>query len=180
MKAIINDIEILNSLEPCQVESYLKSKGWHERTRVPNEVSGWTRDTFSDDKFKIYLPLDPSFDDYPRRMYEVMEILEKVENRSQLDILGELITIVHNVTVQGVVIQIDEPLSEHLDGEVTLMGVVVDKLRKIKTELKKHDYILAIKAYQERLTITCQGDLIKENNTFILKKPSNITIKNVE
>ncbi len=77
-------------------------------------------------------------------------------------------------------IQIDEPLSEHLDGEVTLMGVVVNKLRKIKTELKNHDYILAIKAYQERLTITSQGDLIKDNDAFILKKPSNITLKNLE
>lgn len=77
-------------------------------------------------------------------------------------------------------IQIDEPLSEHLDGEVTLMGVVVDKLRKIKAEFKKHDYILAIKAYQERLTITCRGDLIKENDAFILTNPSNITLKNVE
>ena len=42
-------------------------------------------------------------------MYEVMEVLEKAENRSQLDILSELITIVHNVTVQGVVMQIDTP-----------------------------------------------------------------------
>ncbi|MEO1432937.1 MAG: hypothetical protein AAFV71_28505 [Cyanobacteria bacterium J06633_8] len=50
--------------------------------------------------FHIYLPLDPSFDDYPRRMYEVMEVLEKAENRFQLDILSELITIVHNVTVR--------------------------------------------------------------------------------
>ena len=180
MKAIVSDIEILKSLEPCCVSSYLKSKGWHERTRVPDEVSGWTRDTFSDDKLKIYLPLDPSFDDYPRRMYEVMEVLEKAENRSQLDILSELITIVHNVTVQGVVMQIDTPKKEHLNGEVTLVGVVVDKLRKIKTELKKHDYILAIKAYQERLIITCQGDLIKESNAFILKNPSNIILENIE
>ena len=69
---------------------------------------------------------------------------------------------------------------EHLHGEVQGVGVVVDKLRKIKTELKKHDYILAIKAYQERLIITCQGDLIKVHNTFVLKNPSNITLENIE
>jgi hypothetical protein len=66
-----------------------------------------------------------------------------------------------------------------LNGEVILVGVVVDKLRKIKTELKKHDYILAIKAYQERLIITCQGDLIKEHNAFVLKNPSNIILENI-
>ena len=113
-------------------------------------------------------------------MYEVMEVLEKADNRSQLDILSELITIVHNVTVQGIVIQIDAPLSEHLNGEVTLVGVVVDKLRKIKTELKKHDYILAIKAYQERLIIDCRGDLIKVQDVFVLKNPSNITLENIK
>ncbi|NJL81141.1 MAG: hypothetical protein HC917_24390 [Richelia sp. SM2_1_7] len=59
------------------------------------------------------------------------------------------------------------------------LGVVVDKLRKIKTELKKHDYILAIKAPTERLIITCQGDLIKVQDAFVLKNPSNITLENI-
>ena len=59
MKAIVSDTEILKSLEPCQVESYLKSKGWHERTRVPDEVSGWTRDTFADDKFSYLFTIRP-------------------------------------------------------------------------------------------------------------------------
>ncbi len=49
------------------------------------------------------------------------------------------------------------------------MGVVVDKLRQIKIELFNHDYILAIKAYQERLSVVVAGDLIKENKDFMLK-----------
>lgn len=60
--------------------AYLLQKGWHERSHVPNQVSTWTRDTFSDDKLKIYLPLDQEFEDYPRRMSEIMEVLEKAEN----------------------------------------------------------------------------------------------------
>ncbi len=50
----------------------------------------------------------------------------------------------------------------------------MDKLRKIKTELADHDYILAIKAYQERLPVLCTGDLIKEDNKFIMKKIDNL------
>jgi hypothetical protein len=75
MKAIISDIEILKNLEANKVAAYLHQKGWHEKTNVPNQVSTWTRDTFSSDKLKIYLPLDPEFEDYPRRMSEIMEIL---------------------------------------------------------------------------------------------------------
>lgn len=72
--------------------------------------------------------------------------------------------------------QIANPNADKLSGEMTLLGVVVDKLRPIHTELANHDYILAIKAYQERLPVTCKGDLIKENNTFILKKPYSFSI----
>ncbi|MEG4500599.1 hypothetical protein QUB05_26235, partial [Microcoleus sp. F10-C6] len=61
-------------------------------------------------------------------------------------------------------------------GEVTLLGLVADKLRKIQTLLADKDYILAIKAYQERLPILCSGDLIKDNNAFILKNPHNLTL----
>jgi hypothetical protein len=50
-----------------------------------------------------------------------------------------------------------------------LLGVVGDKLRKIKTELRGYDYILAVKAYQERCPIICLGELGKENGGFVLK-----------
>ncbi|MEO1432938.1 MAG: hypothetical protein AAFV71_28510 [Cyanobacteria bacterium J06633_8] len=53
---------------------------------------------------------------------------------------------------------------EHLHGEVQGVGVVVDKLRKIKTELKKHDYILAIKAYKRRKEL---GPKLEEGNIFL-------------
>jgi hypothetical protein len=34
----------------------------------------------------------------------------------------------------------------------------------------------AIKAYQERLPVICTGDLIKEGNTFVLKKPRHFAL----
>ena len=73
-------------------------------------------------------------------------------------------------------IQIHTPNAEKLSGEITLLGVIANKLRKIKTELYNHDYVFAIKAYQERLPVVVAGDLIKEKNAFILKNPHDLTL----
>ena len=179
MKAIINDVEILNHLQPQQIDKYLKSKGWHEQSVIPNKVSIWIRDNYPENKLKIQLPVDQNFDDYSRRIYDVIEVLEQAENRSQLDILGEIITNVPNLTIQAVVMHIQTPNTDQLSGKIQLFGVVFDKLRHITTELKDHDYILAIKAYQERLPIRCTGDLIKEGDYFILQNIHNLQIDNI-
>jgi hypothetical protein len=176
MKAIISDIDILKSIEPNQVAAYLQQKGWQEKTKVANKVSTWVRDTFASDKLKIYLLLDLEFEDYPRRIFDIMEILEKFENRSQLEIFSELITNSCNITVQGIVIQIQAPNTDKLNGEITIYGLVVDKLQKIKTQLKDKNYILALKAYQQRLPIICVGDLVKEKDIFCLKNVSKFIV----
>ncbi|MEC4819298.1 MAG: hypothetical protein SAK29_39415, partial [Scytonema sp. PMC 1069.18] len=81
--------------------------------------------------------------------------------------------------IQGFVTQIATPHEDKLSGEITVICPVFDKLRKIKTELKDHNYILAIKAYQERLPIVCMGDLVKQNNIFVLKNPRDFQIENI-
>ncbi|EDX73551.1 hypothetical protein MC7420_3725 [Coleofasciculus chthonoplastes PCC 7420] len=43
-------------------------------------------------------------------------------------------------------------------------------------ELFNHEYILAIKAYQERLPIVCTGDLVKEDSGFVLKNIHNFAL----
>jgi hypothetical protein len=91
-----------------------------------------------------------------------------VEKRSQLDILSELLTKVPNIEIQGMVTRLQE--SDSI-GTVTLLGVVVGKLRKINVELPEPEYSEAIKAYQERRRVVCTGELIKEGNTFVLKNP---------
>jgi hypothetical protein len=56
------------------------------------------------------------------------------------------------------------------------MGFVVGKLRKINLELREADYHLALKAYEERSAITCSGDLIKENDFFVLKNQHDFAL----
>jgi hypothetical protein len=53
---------------------------------------------------------------------------------------------------------------------------VCDQLREIQMELFNHDYILAIKAYQERLPIACTGDLLREDSCFVLKNIRNFAL----
>lgn len=175
MKATIQDPNILKNIDPQQVETYLRRNCWHQQQKN-NKASIWTKADSQGDGFEILLPLQPDIIDFSRRMGEVLETLAIAENRSQIEIFSDLITTASNITIQGVVTQIATPNADKLSGEITLLGVVVDKLRQIKTELADHDYILAIKAYQERLPILCQGDLIKENNIFILKNSQRFSL----
>jgi len=176
MKAIINDVEILKHLQPKYIENYLQSTGWHQQKVIFNKVSIWIRDNHSETHLKIQLPVDQNFDDYSLRISEVMQTLEKTENRSQLDILSEIFTHAPNLTIQGLVTHIQTPFPDKLSGEVKIFGVIFDKLRQITTQLSDNDYILAIKAYQERSPILCTGDLVKDSNHFILQNPHSFQI----
>ncbi|MCL1474597.1 hypothetical protein [Argonema antarcticum] len=170
MIVTLRDPKIIKTLEPPQVAAYLKSHGWQEQSRDGEKSSIWTRKNEAGEEYEILLPLQPEISGFALRMYEVMSTLEIAENRSQIEILANLITSLPNTTIQGVVMQIYTPNADKVSGEIALLGVVVDRLRKIQTELANHEYILAIKAYQEHLPIVCTGDLIKEKNNFILKK----------
>ncbi len=166
MTAIFQDVEKFKYIDPHQVEAYLIAHGWQQQQLRGDKASIWILNGF-----EILLPLKPEIIDFSRRMGEVVETLALAEMRSQQEILSTLITTALNATIQGVVTHIATPNADNLSGQVTLLGVIVDKLRPIYTELVDRDYILALKAYQERLPVCCTGDLIKENGTFILKNP---------
>ncbi len=106
-------------------------------------------------------------------MAEVLQTLEIVEGRSQLEILGDLFTTAPNVLVQGIVTTLQEGA---FSGRVTLMGLVVSKLRRIQLELKEPAYELAVKAYQARMPVLCRGTLVKQGRSFLLQSPSQFTL----
>jgi len=176
MNVTIKDIELLKNLQPQQISYYLESKGWKQSQKIGDRAIIWTSGNLNPETPQIVLPLNCKLPDFPVSMNLMLETLEAIENRSKMEILAELITGLPNTTIQGVVMQIHTPNADELSGEITLLGVIADKLRKIQTELTDKDYILAIKAYQERLPFLCTGDLIKENQTFTLKNPRNFTL----
>jgi hypothetical protein len=112
--------------------------------------------------------------DFPLRMSETLNTLEKAEKRSQLEILNDLFTTATNIEIQGVVIKLKEEVET---GKVTMMGCVLGKLRKIYVDLAEPDYNLAIKAYQERIPVICSGDLSKEGEAFVLKNPRTFALQ---
>jgi hypothetical protein len=176
MNLTVQDNEILKRIELQQLRDYLQAHGWYEDHPFLDNATIWLKQDADRGEFEILLPLRQNLKDYVPRIREAIETLEITENLSQTEILSELFTTANNITIQGVVMQIYTPNADQLSGEITLLGVIANKLRKITTELFNHDYILAIKAYQERLPLVVVGDLIKEKNAFILKNPHDLTL----
>ena len=179
MKVTLQDSQTLATIKLNQLRNYLQTHGWHEDQPFLDNATLWHKPTADAEEFEILLPNRENLGDYAARIREAIQTLENAENRPQSEILSELLTSIPNTIIQGIVMQIHTPNNtQKLSGEITLLGlvVVVAKLRKIQTSLSDKDYILAIKAYQERLPILCSGDLIKDNNAFILKNPHNLTL----
>ncbi len=175
MKVTVRDSETLKSIEPARLAAYLQAKGWYEARPFLNNATIWLLKGDEADSEEILLPKTTSLGDYAARISDALKILEIVEQRSQLDILSDLLTRASNIEIPGMVVSVQQ-----LDSAiaVTLMGVVLAKLHQITIELTEAEYTLALKAYQERLPVICRGDLIKEGNFFVLKNPCNFRLDN--
>jgi hypothetical protein len=173
MIVTIRDPEILKSLNPDRVKAYLRSHHWQEQRQIEAQASLWTHEAANGELVEILLPLRSDFLDFPRRMAEVLQAIEIVQQTSQLEILSELFTTATNITIQGIVTNLQEGV---FSGRVTLMGVVFSKLSRIQLELNEPAYELAIKAYQARMPILCRGTLVKEGRSFVLQNSSQFTL----
>ncbi|XZO03554.1 MAG: hypothetical protein ACM65L_07530 [Microcoleus sp.] len=169
MKVTVRDFEIFNSLDVNVIIAYLQRNGWHEHSRIyDNKGAIWVKKNDAGDVFDIGLPLTREFADYPARMGDAVKTLELTENRSQLEILSDLVTSLDNTEIQGFVVKVDRENGGKI-AKVVMMGFVVGKLQKIYLELKENDFNLALKAYQERIPVTCGGDFVKEGGYFAVK-----------
>lgn len=167
MKVTIKDVDILKAIEPYQAAAYLQANGWQEWRQIPNKASVWMKKLDSGEEFQIVLPKNSDIPGYPVSMNIMLETLEVVAKSSQIEILNELLItpVTYPKKIQGMVIGIH---ADETKTKVILMGVAMGKLEKIVTDLEESDYLVAMKAYQERSPIVCRGDLIEENNYFIL------------
>jgi len=86
MKASIRDVAALRSIKPLEFAAYLRSTGWVERDVREN----WTVWVKNDD-FEISLPKTREPSDFPQRMADALNTLEVAEERSQLEILNDLL-----------------------------------------------------------------------------------------
>ncbi|MBW4513255.1 MAG: hypothetical protein KME64_43275 [Scytonematopsis contorta HA4267-MV1] len=138
----IRDSSILKTIEPNILELYLKTKGWQEKAKIYDNIATiWRFKKEANNEYEILLPLIQNQIDYAPRINDAIKTLEKVENRSQVEILSDLITNLPNITTSGLVTQIMTPTSNHLSGQVIINGILFNKLRQIKIELTDHEYI---------------------------------------
>ena len=173
MKVTVRDSQILKTIEPNVLEKYLQINGWH-KARKFYEGFIWSKKNSVSQEGEVLVSPHQDFDDFAEVMCRNLKALEVVENRSQLDILSDLITVLPNVAISGWINKLHGEASRTC--QVTVMGFVVGKLRKINLELRESDYQLALKAYEDRSPVTCFGDLIKENDGFVLKNPRDFAL----
>jgi len=69
------------------VASYLRASGWAQAEAQEGRYAIWTRG----DDYEAFLPLRHDVRDYALRMGDLLGLLSKVEDRSQLAILSDLL-----------------------------------------------------------------------------------------
>ena len=85
MKKHVLDEKMLQSITPVQISSYLQSRGAYKTGERLNKVIIWQYN-----KEEIFMPLGIHSSDYVGRVANVLSLLEKIENRSQVEIVEDI------------------------------------------------------------------------------------------
>ena len=86
MKVRIADSEALKKITPSQILTYLKSKGAKKTDLFEGKAA-----IFAYKDNELLVPLASHYSDYALRMADIMSCLEKIEDRSQLEILEDIV-----------------------------------------------------------------------------------------
>lgn len=90
MKTIFSKNE-LGKVNPVDLISYLKAKGWTQKKSVFSSSLIWTQKNVHNAEFEILVPLETNFVDYGLRISETLSVLEVFEARSAAAIYQNLI-----------------------------------------------------------------------------------------
>ena len=85
MRVRITDKEILQSIPPAWIQTYLHSRDAEKVKEVPDKTAIWKYGGA-----ELLVPLATHFADYAMRMMDLLSELERTENRSQLAILADI------------------------------------------------------------------------------------------
>lgn len=131
MKVTVRDPETLMAVQPLELMAYLRARGWHVIDRVLDKATIWRLTDAAAREFEILVPLDRHLRDFAARMSEAVRTLEVAEERSQLEILGDLTTTTADVVRIGV------DRFDAIDGSIPL-EVGVQLLGRV------HDLVMAV------------------------------------
>jgi hypothetical protein len=95
MKVEIRDSAVLRALLPIDVTAYLRSHAWVQQTEQLGRVSVWHPEHDAD--IEVEVPGDQTLADFAARMADVLQAISQVEDRSQLQVLYDLMESGHDV-----------------------------------------------------------------------------------
>lgn len=88
-------------VKPAEVEAYLRLKRW----RFVDELahgSVWDAPADADSRSQVFVPREPTFGDYDRRLLEAVQIVSEVERRPAMAVARDLITSVADIVRFGI------------------------------------------------------------------------------
>ena len=85
------DTDTLRSIRPLDIASYLHATGWQNPEDLGDKASLWTMPGDSD--AEVVVPKRQSFSDFGLRVSEVLQTLGRIEQRSQLNIFSDIVSV---------------------------------------------------------------------------------------
>src|SRR5437016_5561685 len=82
-------VDVLKLIKPQQVRSYALAKGWKRVEGVNGHIALFEHPKGANDQ--LIVPMEETFDDYAKRLRELIENLAAFERRSPITVLNDLI-----------------------------------------------------------------------------------------
>lgn len=82
---------------------------------------------------------------------------------------------VEDLVIEGVVTRLDRG-ADATEGDVTIVANVEEHLRRVAVRLSGDTYSQAVKAHDNRQTVKCTGDLVKEGRGYRLTNPRRFEV----
>lgn len=95
MRVQVTDEDALISPYPRNVRLYLRIHGWTRAPIQPNQPDIWTLPA-SEGAYEVIAPSSQALD-YPRRMAELLRTVSIAEDRSELEVLRDLVTLAFDI-----------------------------------------------------------------------------------
>ena len=90
MNVTIRDSDVLNSLRPADLLTYLRASGWQQESGIGDKAELWVKPDPDGPATDILVPLRRGAGDFALRTSELLKTLEDVEGRSQQEIVEDI------------------------------------------------------------------------------------------
>ena len=87
IRVSVKDKEAFKAIQPDTLEAYLTEKGWIKAEPHGPYAYVWK---LPETEYKVLVPVQNSLRDYILRVADIINTLEEIEGRTQLEILCEL------------------------------------------------------------------------------------------